>query len=371
MRVTQNMMVRNAIRWMLNQTEKLNDISTVVAAGKQVNKPSDDPDTAGQILEDRTTLSKYAKYIANISEADTWIETSNTTLESIHSLLETAQEIIGSVDSQDSDSADRYLEQLEGIYDQIIDLANTKLNSTYLYGGNNSLTCPFADEVRVSGGTASDVVFALAGDVSDVTVEITNLADDVVRTLTLSSGGSQGPNNVAWDGLDDDGDLLADGTYEFTVSATDSDGKAVAAYAAYRGNEGGKELLLGGKSAAVLNNDGSIFSDALSSLSQAITVLKKSTYTDDLASELGESIEKAMKLITEEQVTLANVTSQLEIFDERLGNLTLAVQSEISILEVGCTEEAAVKLEAQTTAREVTLEAVANILKMSKLSDYV
>jgi flagellin-like hook-associated protein FlgL len=371
MRVTQNMMINNAIRWMLNQTEKLNDISTVVAAGKQVNKPSDDPDTAGQILEDRTTLSKYAKYIATISETDTWIEFSNTTLESIHSLLETAQDIIGSEDSWDSSNTDSYIEQLESIYDQIIDLANTKLNSTYLYGGNNSLTCPYADKVGVSGGTASDVVFGLAGDASDVTIEITNLAGDVARTLSVTAGGSEGTNTITWDGCDDDGTPLVDGSYDFTVNARASGGDAVAAYAAYRGDGGGKEILIGGKSTVVLNNDGSIFSDALSSLSQAITALKNSTYTDELASELGDSIEEAMKRVTAEQVTLANVTSQLEISGERLDKLTLALQSEISTLEVGCTEEAAVKLEAQTTAHKVTLEAVANVLKMSKLSDYV
>jgi flagellin-like hook-associated protein FlgL len=371
MRVTQNMMITNAIHWMLKQTEKMNDISTVVAAGKQVNRPSDDPDAAGRILKDRTTLSKYAKYIANISETDTWIETSNATLESINSLLETAQDIIGSEGCQDSGNADIYLEQLEGIYDQIIDLANTKLNSTYLYGGDKSTTAPYADEVGISDGTASDVVFALAGGASEVTIKITDLAGEVVRTLTVTSGGTEGTNAVAWDGLDDDGDPLADGTYEFTVSATDSAGEAVAAYAAYRGDAGGKEILIGGKSVAALNNDGSIFSDALSSLSQAIATLKNSTYTDDLASELGDSIEEAMKRITAEQVTLANVTSQLEISTERLDRLTLALESEISTLEVGDTEEAAIKLEAQTTAREVTLEAVANVLKMSKLSDYV
>lgn len=370
MRVTQNMMINNAIRWMSKQTEKLNDISTVVAAGKQVNEPSDDPAAAGQVLEDRATISEYAKYIANISETNTWIETSNATLESIGELLETAQDLIGSEDSWDSDT-DYCLEQLEGLYSQIIDLANTKLNSTYLYGGDNSLTAPYADNAAISGGTADAVVFALAGNAATVTIEIKDPSGEVVRTLTVASGGSEGTNTVAWDGLDSGGAPLADGTYDFTVSAVDSSGDAVASYAAYRGNDGGKEILIGENSTVVLNNDGGLFSNALSSLSRAITALRDSTYTDALASELSDSIEGAMKGITLEQVTLANMTSQLGISDERLDSLTLAIENEISTLEVGSTEEAAVKLEAQMTAREVTLEAVANVLKMSKLSDYV
>ena len=279
------------------------------------------------------------------------------------------QDLIGSEDSWDSDT-DYCLEQLESLYGQIIDLANTKLNSTYLYGGDNSLTAPYADEVAISGGTADAVVFALAGAASSVTIEITNLAGEVVRTLTVS-GGTEGTNTVTWDGLDSGGTLLTDGTYDFTVSATDSAGDSVAAYAAYRGDEGGKEVLIGEGSTATLGNDGSIFSDALSSLSQAMTALKNSTYTQTLASELSDSIGTVMKRVTLEQVSLANVTSQLEISDARLENLTLAIESRLSTQEVGSTEEAAVKLESQTTAREVTLEAVASVLKMSKLSDYV
>lgn len=367
MRVTQNMMINSSIRWIQKQTEKLNDISTVVAAGKEVNKPSDDPSAAGQILEDRTTISKYAKYIATISETNTWIETANSTLEAVDSLLETAQDIIESSGSWDDDT---YLEQLESIYEQVVDLANTTLNSSYLYGGDNALTAPYADEVSISGGTADSVVFGLADSAATVTIEITDSAGNVVRTLTVS-GGSAGTNTVTWDGLDDSGILLADGTYDFTVSATDASGDAVAAYAAYRGDEGGKEVLIGENSTVTLNNDGSLFSDALSSLSQAITALKNSSYTDDLASSLSDALESAMTEITTEQVALSNVSSQLEVADTRLDNLTLALEDEINTIEVGDTTTAAVELEAQTTAREVTLETVASVLKMSKLSDYI
>jgi hypothetical protein len=109
----------------------------------------------------------------------------------------------------------------------------------------------------------------------------------------------------------------------------------------------------------------------LSSLSRAITALKNSTYTSDLFSELSDSLGASIKQIEAEQVTLANVTSQMEISDERLDKLTLALQSEVSTLEVGSTEEAATKLEAQNTAHTVTVETIAKVLKMSKLSDYV
>ena len=87
MRVTQNMMYRNAISWTAKQADKLNDAETISASGKEVNKPSDDPGAAGQILADRTTISKYAQYLSNIDQADTWIETSSETLTATSDLM--------------------------------------------------------------------------------------------------------------------------------------------------------------------------------------------------------------------------------------------------------------------------------------------
>jgi flagellar hook-associated protein 3 len=372
MRVTQNMMTNNAIHWIAKQTERLNDAEIISAAGKKINKLSDDPAAAGQILADRTTISEYAQYISNISQADTWIETGNATLEAVGDLLDSARDIVTEEDAWNSDSAESFLEQMESIYDQVVALANTKFSSTYMYGGNNANTAPFADTVDISGGTSADIVFALAGDASDVTINITDFAGDVVRTLTISMGDRAGGNAIAWDGTDDDGNLLTDGSYDFTVSASDASGDAIAAYSAYRGDAGGKQVRIGDNGICTFHNDGgTLFSDVLKSLSQAITALKNSTYSNEITSGLSDALDDAIKQITAEQVTLANVKSLMTTADIRLVNMTTTLNDEISTIEVGSTETAAVQLSAQETVHETTLKAVSSILKMSKLSDYV
>lgn len=368
MRVTQNMMINNMMYWTSKQAEKLYEIQTEVAAVKQINKPSDDPAAMDQILVDRSTISAYGQYESNISQALTWIDASETTLDAIETLAQSAQDYItDQTITQESAS-----EQLEYIYQQILDYACTQFGSSYLYGGNQSDTTPFSDEVSISGGTTADIVFALAADASDVSVEITNSAGNVVRTVTVAGGGVEGTNTVSWDGCDDGGNPLGDGDYSFTVTAVDSFGDAVAAYTAYRGDGGGKQVIIGEGSTITLSNDGgSLFSELLKAVSQAVTALEDTEYDADLMSQVGSAVGEAIDQITAEQVTLANSASHLETTSNRLDRLTLAIEERISDAEVGSTEEAVIKLQAQETTYAVTLEAAAAVLKLSKLSDYI
>lgn len=372
MRVTQNMMVNNAIKWIVKQTKELNDASIIVAAGKQINKPSDDPAAVKQILAERTTLSSYAQYLSNIDQANTWVEADNDTLERVTSLLREAADIVAGLDTEDGDTAGGAREQLESVYEQVIALANTRFSGNYMYGGDHADTIPFVDQVAISDGTPADIIFALADDAEDVTIEITDSAGTVLRTLTAASGGGEGDNTIAWDGLDDDGNLLSDGAYDFTISATDADGDEVASYPAYRGNAGKKRIIVGENSTVELNRDGeALFSETLRALRKALTALNNDRCDDELISATSDSLAEAIDIVTAEQVSLANIASQLSTSETRWDKLTLTVKNSLSAVETGSVERAAVELQVQETAYKVVLETTAGIIKMPKLSDYI
>jgi len=365
MRITRSMMVNNMLHWTEQQMEKLNDASNIVASGKQINKPSDDPSATGKILSDKATLSLYGQYESNITQAETWIKTSSTTLEAVDSFLAEAQDIMSSLSSADEATREGYLETLENIYNQVMDLANSKYGSSYMYGGNVSDTAPFSSNSVSITTVPGDIVFDQAGDASDLTITITDSTGTEVQTLTTADG-VNGTNTISWDGKNANGEAVSVGDYDFTV--TDTDGNIVAAYASYRGDDGRKTMITGENSSITLNNNGGeIFSDALSVLSQAITAIKNSNELSDL----GDAFDAAIAAVEAEQISLANTNSQLEYKNDRLTQLVTNASNRISDVEVGSTEEAAIKLEVQETAYEVTLEAVANVLKMTKLSDLI
>jgi flagellar basal-body rod modification protein FlgD len=103
------------------------------------------------------------------------------------------------------------------------------LGRTVSYGSN---------EITVSGAGAETAGFTLGSDASDVTVTISDANGTVVRTLALGKL-SAGTNSFAWDGTNNSGMAAGDGTYTFTVSATDAAGNAVSA------SSGGTATVIG------------------------------------------------------------------------------------------------------------------------------
>lgn len=81
--------------------------------------------------------------------------------------------------------------------------------------------------VELGTGPAT-VAYALDGAAASVKVTITDAAGKVIRTLS-ASGQSAGDQTLTWDGKDQNGLAVSQGTYGFTVSATNSQGGAVTA----------------------------------------------------------------------------------------------------------------------------------------------
>lgn len=369
MRITRNMMINNMMHWTSRQAERLYDAETVSGSGKRINKPSDDPLSAGQILEDRATISKFSQYQSNIAKAETAVETGMNVLDAVYSAINDAKGIAMDQAGGDLDNRETAVIELEAIYDQIIDLANTMYGSGYLYSGSQTGTRPLSDIVEISSGTAEDVLFDLAEDASSVTVEIRNSAGDVVRTLTPGTG-TAGTNTIVWDGLDDSGNPLPDGEYFLSVEATGVAGDAVAAWPTYRGGDGEMLFIIGDDSTVGLNtNGGEIFSNALASISVTITALEADPYDPDVVSAQVDELNAALESMEAEMVKLSIEYARLETADGRIERDALTVQSGLTATEAGSTEQAIVELQAQQTAYETTLNIMSEILNMPRLLD--
>jgi flagellar hook-associated protein 3 FlgL len=366
MRITNKMMINNSIYWISKQSERLSDAELVVASGKQVNKPSDNPDAAAQILEYRSAISKYDQYQTNIDNGNTWVEMDETVLDSVDTLLDNAVDIASGYSSAESDTKQTCIESLKSIYNQIIDLANTKCGSDYLYGGTRPDSPPFSDEVSVSSGTPDDISLYLASAASAVSITVYDSDGNTVRNI--SSSGSEGTNTISWNGLDDDGNTLADGDYTFTVTALDSSGDPVSS-SCCQSDSGSKKIIIGDGSSATINTSGgAVFSDAFSALTQLISSLESGT-TD--TTEATKSLSDAIETIASERVGLSNIYSQMDISTDRVDALTELIQEKLSAVETGSTDEAAVILNAQETNYETTMAAASKILDMPTLSDYI
>ena len=85
-----------------------------------------------------------------------------------------------------------------------------------------------ANQVTWNGEEPVDLGFTLPDDAAKVTVTVKNSAGATVRTMELG-GYDEGSHAAEWDGRDDDGQQVAEGTYTFSVEARDASDGAVEA----------------------------------------------------------------------------------------------------------------------------------------------
>jgi len=376
------MMVNNISYWAAQQTDKLNEAQTLVGSGKKINKPSDDPLAAGQIMSDRASISQSGQYESNILQAETWIEASSSTLTAVQSTLQNASDMVSSYLSGGT-SKETSVTMLTNYYNQALSLANSPYISGYMYSGNLSNKMPFANEVKIAlvgppppvpVRVTWPIDFNLAGAATTLNIQVSNSDGKVVRNLTIPDLWNPatpvaGANTISWNGHDNEGNDLPPGQYSFTVTAFNGSDPVACQYSTYRGDTGGKKILTGVNESVILNNDGgAIFSDILSNLYDAITAIN--TDASNISS-IGDALQQNRTPLEAKQVELTNAGVQLGSSNNRLDNLITSTSNRISNLEIGSMEEAAINLQAQQTTYDEVLLVTANILKMPKLTDYL
>ncbi len=120
--------------------------------------------------------------------------------------------------------------------------ASAGVNAQLMHGINSSMAAGMVGKtvearghtVGLHGGEGGPLHFKLDGAATDVKVVIRNEAGQVVRTLTPGAL-AEGRHEIMWDGADDSGATLPDGSYSFSVEATDPQGEPVQAGAYLRG----------------------------------------------------------------------------------------------------------------------------------------
>lgn len=133
--------------------------------------------------------------------------------------------------------------------------AQTTLNSIY----NNQSVQLLGKQVTGSGNTLqltdgkSSKGFYELSQAADVTVKITDSQGNTLRTIDLGNQAA-GTHTINWDGLNDDGSSAGNGTYHFTVEATDSSGNAVTTASSITGTCSGVRTE-NGATTLILNND--------------------------------------------------------------------------------------------------------------------
>jgi len=143
-RITHNMMSNSLVRYLTAQNEALYERQTLIASQKRINRPSDDPIGMGRVLDYRQTLSSIEQYETNILNGQKRLEITEITLDLADELLQGVRAIAMSEAGGTTESRQLTAGEVKNMFDQVLDLANSKLNGNYMFSGYQTQTAPFS-----------------------------------------------------------------------------------------------------------------------------------------------------------------------------------------------------------------------------------
>jgi len=93
MRVTNNMMSQNLLRNLETSQEKMLQLQNQASSSLKINKPSDDPAGAQKVLRLKSNISSIEQWKSNASEALSYMDTVDSTLGDMTSMLQRVKDL--------------------------------------------------------------------------------------------------------------------------------------------------------------------------------------------------------------------------------------------------------------------------------------
>jgi flagellar hook-associated protein 3 FlgL len=189
MRVTQNITTSNFISYINQHAENLLKTQQQIASQKRINKSSDDPIGMGQVLGYRTNLAVTDQYQENIEQGMTRLEFNEVTLDLASDLVNTARKLAENYSGSTLSAATRQSAalQVKDLYDQVMQMANSKFNGNYTFSGHATNTAPFshdADFTATYNGDDGEIRIMVSDN-----VEVNIVADGSKIFQNAANGG--------------------------------------------------------------------------------------------------------------------------------------------------------------------------------------
>jgi len=267
MRITNSMMVSqflNDVNSSLNRVSKYQD---QVDSTKRVSNISDDPQATLTALKARNQLSNLEIYQGNIETATSYLNEAESASNELNEVLQKVYEEVVSATSgtKTQDDLDVIAEELTNLRDEIVSIGNTKVGTSYAFGGYNftgttdgvTTTAPFSvDEssghLIYNGIDLSKVSWAedyatntslMTSSSSAISVNSTALAstgsDEYARD-TLCSDALEALNNLVASG-----ETALDAAKEFGIDPSSSAYQNLSALIYGVGDEGDSGYIAG------------------------------------------------------------------------------------------------------------------------------
>ncbi len=195
MRITDSFRFRTVTENLNNSRERLTDLQEQLATGKRLNRPSDDPESMANAMKLRTILESNFQFQDNIGDGLTQLTAQEEALNQIYDILVGVKEIAIEGASDSITVRSSLAQQLDLVLDNLNEIANSKFNNKYLFGGTETQSAPFELNQNVINGLSSEPVSSYRGNngkinrqINDQTTVEVNLTGKEIFNQSTSGG---------------------------------------------------------------------------------------------------------------------------------------------------------------------------------------
>ena len=169
MRITNQSSLRNALAELQSNSSDINNLQSQISSGVKVQKTSDDPAAAQQILRTSSSLTALDQYSKNIDSLNSKNTIEGSVMDQLNNIMARAKELMVGQSTGTATAATRQTAaaEMEQLFNSAVQLGNTKFGDEYMFGGDTATQVPFN-----STGTGSSLDYTSTTPSTTQSVEI-------------------------------------------------------------------------------------------------------------------------------------------------------------------------------------------------------
>lgn len=144
MRITDNMYTQNFLLNINRARLRMGKVQNQLSSGRRLQNPSDDPEAANRILRIKTSIQQNAQFIENVGDGNAMMTATEHALSKFGDLMLEVKDILSKArnGSRTPDLA-TFANQIDQLLTDAVQIANTRFNGKYLFGGTQTTEPPF------------------------------------------------------------------------------------------------------------------------------------------------------------------------------------------------------------------------------------
>jgi flagellar hook-associated protein 3 FlgL len=381
----------NIIYALSRQSSMMFKLQEQASSGDRINRPSDDPSASYRILTLNSEGVSLDNYVKNLDDMSNSLSTSSSIIQQMVSAVNKVKVNITQITSgvYDQASRNRTAETINDTIEQVMQLANTKYNGQYLFGGSNTSSAPFVAQrangqitaVTYEGSEESRSVEVAPGVSSVAYANGHELFSSNQRTTPVfngSTGASAGTGTSSvtgnvWLTVTNDGSnyqlSIDDGASYTTVPSSDNENLAVT------DSRTGKVLYVNASNITTVGTElvrveGT--QDVFDSLINIRDILKNDRNLSDsqitqLRNSATETLDEVAKNLLQKEVAFGSRSGFLDNLKTNLENLKSNNSDETDQIKQADIAQIAIDLSRQETLYQMSLSVAGKMMSLSLL----